>query len=167
MDQFIYFFENTIDGSWTATEDSDFSNIVIDADCLNAFFFTLDDNGPAFGSAVEAFIGGYAAGFFNNTGGTLGVFQFGPMRTGTEFFDDYPNNSSNEGWGLFTSPAAFDPATGVTADNPDFDYLIQFRNNGGTFEVNSIDLLTPTGTDNINNTEVIEAGQAGFYHDTD
>ncbi len=164
MEQFVYWDENTVDGDWTASEDSDFSEIIIDTKCFDNFFFTLDDNGVSFGSGVGAFIGGYAAGFFNNEG-TIGCFQFGPMRTGTTFFDDeYSNSSSNEGWGLFTSPATFDPATGVTADNPDFDYLIQFMNNNGSFDVNSIDLLTPNGTDGINNTETIEAGQPGFYH---
>jgi len=175
LDQFVYFRDPNRDGEWTVSEDSDFSDIVIDFDCLaNWFAFTMTSFGVQAGTGINNVVGGYAIGIFNNSvnAWSYGMFQFGAPRSGTALFSasaPFSNSSANLGWGLFTSPTAFDPATGIGGTaNPNLDYIILFRNNGPlasqTFEVSSLDLAAPTGTDNINDTEEVDAGQAFFGH---
>lgn len=174
LDQFVYFRDSTVDGEWTVSEDSDFSDIVVDFDCFPDWFaFTMTSFGVQVGSGITNIVGGYAIGIFNNAfGSSYGMFQFGAPRSGTALFPSsapFQNSSSNLGWGLFTSPSEFDPATGIGGTaNPNLDYIILFRNNGPTatqtFEVSSLDLAAPTGSDNINDTEVVDAGQAFFGH---
>lgn len=188
LEQFVYWQEGlvgNIDGVWTRAEDVNFgglpfANIVIDPDCFPYFAFTMTNFGVQAGSAINNFVGGYALGFFNsgNFAANLGCFQFGAPLTGNTLFDGntpattFPNNATTQGWGLFTSKAAFNPATGIGTDNDLLDFIFLFRNNGPNAtglnppktEVSSLDLANPTGTDNPNDTSRIDAGQSFFGH---
>ncbi len=173
LDQFVYWLDNTVDGVWTVSEDSDFSNIVVDFDCLNSFAFTMTNLGVQVGAGITNIVGGYGIGIFLNEGGnSYGMFQFGAPRTGNVLFPTtapFVNSTTNLGWALLTSPATFNPATAIRGtNNPTLDFIILFRNNGPTstqvFEVSSLDLIAPTGTDNPNDTVEVDAAQAFFGH---
>lgn len=180
LEQFVYWVDSTVDGTWTRAENGTFSGIVVDPDCFPNFAFTMTNFGVQAGSAMTNFVGGYALGFFNSGSfaANLGCFQFGAPLTGNTLFDGntptttFPNNATTQGWGLFTSKAAFNPATGIGTDNDLLDFIFLFRNNGPnagamnrtTIEVSSLDLNAATGTDNPNDTSRIDAGQAFFGH---
>jgi len=167
LDQFVFWEDFNGDGMWTASDDSDFSDIRISAACIDHMAFTMTSFGVQFGEGINNLVGGYGFLFFNNESSPIGIFQFGPPRSGNAFFaagNDFPNSSSTQGWGFLTSPATFDPITGITASNPLMDFCLRFDNNNGTFTVESIDLANPTGTNNINNASSINAGDAAFYH---
>lgn len=177
LDQFVYFRDSNRDGEWTRSEDSDFSDIRVDFDFFpNWFAFTMSSFGVQAGTGINNLVGGYAVGIFVNDdyygSSSYGAFQFGAPRTGTALFPSnapFVNSTANLGWGLFSSPSAFDPATGIGGTaNPNLDYIILFRNNGPLvtprFEVSSLDIAAPTGSDNINDTEEIDNGQAFFGH---
>ncbi|MBL8745552.1 MAG: hypothetical protein JNK58_04255 [Phycisphaerae bacterium] len=188
LEQFVWFGDDNGDGKWTRSDDFNFEDIIIDLDWLNYFAFTMSSLGVQAGSAMNNFVGGYAMGIFftdeiwNSFGfswDSIGCFQFGAPLTGNTLFagttaaNSFPNNATTQGWGLFTSKAAFNPATAIrSTNNPKLDYLFIFRNNGPnaaslnrtTIEVSSLDLLAPTGNDNINDTTQVDAGQAFFGH---
>lgn len=181
LEQFLWWGENTVDKCWTRAEDSDFSNVFVDPDFFPYFAFTMTSAGVQMGSAMNNLVGGYALAFFNNTDnfGNYGIFQFGAPLSGNTLFDGltaattFPNNATTQGWGLFTSKAAFNPATGIRGTaNPDLDFIFVFRNNGPNaaannlprMEVTSLDLVAPTGTDNPNDTVSVGAGEAFFGH---
>ncbi len=185
LHQFVIWGENTEDGMWTRDEDSNMDDFWIDPNVFDLFYFAMTSRGVQMGSAIDGFCGGYALAAFNSCLNycQYGVFQFGAPLTGNTLFSGvdalttFPNNATTQGWGLFTSKAAFNPATGirgtgVTAPNPDLDFIFVFRNNGNQagslnrtrIEVSSLDLLAPTGTDNPNDTARIDAGQAFFGH---
>jgi hypothetical protein len=181
LHQFVIWGENNEDGMWTRDEDSSMSQFWVDPNVFDLFYFVMTSRGVQMGSAIDGFTGGYALAAFNTCLNycQYGVFQFGAPLTGNTLFSGadaattFPNNATTQGWGLFTSKAAFNPATAIGGtNNPDLDFLFIFRNNGNQagslnrprIEVSSLDLLAPTGTDNPNDTTQIDAGQAFFGH---
>lgn len=181
LDQFVWWGESTVDGMWTRGEDTSMQNIIIDPDFFPYFAFTMSSLGVQANSTMTGLIGGYALAFFQNGDwySNYGIFQFGAPLSGNTLFDgatpatSFPNNATTQGWGLFTSKAAFNPATAIRGtNNPDLDFIFVFRNNGPNaaslarprFEVSSLDLIAPTGTDNPNDTTSIDAGQGFFGH---
>ncbi len=180
LEQWVYFHDNNGDSLWTSGDDGvngEFSGIVADADCLQTFSFTMTSFGPQIGGGISNLVGGYAVGTFNFGSESIGIFQFGAMLTGNVIFaasPSFPNTTATQGWTLVTSRALFSPATLIrSTNNPKLDYVILFRNNGPnppsgrpTIEVSSLDLVAPSGSDNANDTTVIDAGQAFFGHFT-
>lgn len=184
LNQFVFWREGggaNIDGMWTRAEDATFSQILIDPTCINHFAFTMTNFGVQMGSSITNLVGGYALAFFNpgNVAANLGCFQFGAPLSGNTLFagtsaaNSFPNNTTTLGWGLFTSKATFTTPTDIrSTNNPKLDFIFLFRNNGPnaiaqgltTIEVSSLDLLSPSGNDNPNDTTRIDAGQAFFGH---
>jgi hypothetical protein len=174
LEQFVYWYEDDTDEMWLSSEDSDFSDIVIDSKCIPNFAFTMTSFGVQIGSGINNIVGGYGIGFFLNTSSDIGIFQFGAPLTGSTLFSStapFPNSSTTQGWGLFTAKQAYVPATSIATGNTNLDFIIVFRNNGSNppagrtqFEVSSLDVAAPTGSDNPNDTEAVDAGQAFFGH---
>lgn len=172
VDQFVWWQENSADGLWTISDDDtsgSFDSIVIDADCFSNFYFTMSSFGVQVGSGLTNLVGGYALGFYNNSGNNLGAFQFGVPLTGNAVFSPtfFPNNTTTQGWTLATVSAAFASGTAFGTANSRADYIIVFDNNGDDgIQVKSLDIAAPAGNDNPNDLGAIEAGTAAFIHYT-
>lgn len=174
LEQFVFWFEDDLDGMWLSTEDTSFRDIVIDSKRFPHFAFTMTSLGVQIGSGMNNLVGGYGFAMFIYDSGPIGYFQFGAPLTGSAIFASgttFPNSSATSGWGIFTARQDFDPASGIASGNSNLDYIILFRNNGNNppagrtrFEVSSMDLAAPAGSDNINDATMIDAGQAFFGH---
>ncbi len=126
------------DGQWTSADDSSaaFDNIIIDYKCLGGFAFTMTNRGVQIDNGITGFTGGYAAGFFNATNNSYGVFQFGPrfgsgvtsiFGTGSAAF---PTNGPTRGWVLAAAAASAADGGAFLTANADSDYAIRFNNKG-------------------------------------
>ncbi|MFM9958164.1 MAG: beta strand repeat-containing protein [Phycisphaerales bacterium] len=142
LNQFVWFRDSTSnnrgDGMWTSGDDGGtaFSNIVIDYKCLNTFAFAMTSRGVQIDSGITGFTGGYAAGIFNTTSNSYGVFQFGPrfgsgvtgiFGTGSSAF---PVNGPTRGWVLAAAAASATDGGAFLTANADSDYAIRFNNKG-------------------------------------
>jgi hypothetical protein len=126
------------DGMWTSTDDSAaaFDNIVIDYKCFGGFAFTMTSRGVQLDNGITGFTGGYAAGWYNQTNNSYGLFQFGPRfaSTVTSIFGTgsaaFPTNGSTKGWVLAAAAASATNGAALLTANADSDYAIRFNNKG-------------------------------------
>lgn len=172
VDQYVWWKDASNDGLWTISDDDasgSFDSVVVDADCFSNFYFTMTSFGVQVGSGLTNLVGGYALGFYNNSGLDLGAFQFGAPLTGNAVFSPtfFPNNTTTQGWTLATVSAAFASGTAFGTSNSRADYIIVFDNNGDDgIQVQSLDIASPAGNDNPNDLGAITAGTAAFIHYT-
>ncbi len=159
FNQFVYFEDNDSNGEWTSNDDGDFfDSMFIDVDCIDHMRFVMTNRGVNVGSNINAFIGGYAAGFFNGDDDVYGVFQFGAPGSASEIFSGTFSSSSTLGWALVTAPADDSDPDAFLGTN-EADFVIEFnRIDNGTVDVNT----HGNETDNINDVVEINAGQAYF-----
>lgn len=159
FNQFCFFEDADGDGEWTSGDDGDFfDSLFVDVNCFDHMRFVMTNRGVNVGSSVNAFIGGYGAGFYNGHFNNIGVFQFGAEGSATEIFDGTFSSSTTLGWALVTAPADdADPTTWLNTN--DADFAIEFnRISNGEVDVNTVG----NESDNINDVEEINAGQAYF-----
>lgn len=166
LDQFVFFNDNNGDGSWSISDDGGnlLSSVIVDADCISHFWFTMTSFGVQLNTSVTNLVGGYGFGFFNNTTNNYGFFQFGPPLTSSFVFANgaFPNNSATQGWFLGTVTSNFNPASGFFTSNADADYFITFENDGASIDVTSRSRII--SGDNPNDTQSLRSGQAVFIH---
>lgn len=169
FDQFVYWNDLNADGSWTIDDDTPSSallqSVFVDADCVSYFGFTMTSFGVEVSGSLTNLVGGYGFGFFNPSSTTYGCFQFGNLITDATLFDDgdFPNNNTTQGWALVANTAGFDPASGFFTSNDDADFIILFNNLGSDgIAVGSLE--DGASADNINDLEVLNAGEAPFVH---
>lgn len=128
------------DGQWTTADDtngtSPFDTIIVDYKCIGGFAFVMNNRGVQVDSGITGFTGGYAAGFFNGTTASYGLFQFGPrfgsgvtsiFGTGSSAF---PVNGPTRGWVLAAAAASAADGGAFLTANADSDYAIRFNNKG-------------------------------------
>lgn len=168
LDQFVYWDDNG-DGDWTAADDGagTLSSIIVDANAIPHFAFTMTDSGVQFGSGITNLVGGYAFGFFNSADDVFGVNQFGaPLSSATVFdADAFSNSNSNQGWALVTVTSNFPAAGDFFTGNSDADFLLRFFNEDGTLANFVVESLEPSGSaSNPNDLTTIESGSAFFVH---
>lgn len=171
LSQFVYFVDDDGDDEWTADDDNtvgSFDSMVIDANCVDHFAFTLTSRGVQTSSAFDGrfsngilgLTGGYGVGFFNGTNDAVGVFQFGaPLTAGGVFDTAFPNSNVTLGWALvsYTPQGESDTTAEFFSNNDDSDFLIIFdRTSDNDVEISS---ASPSGGDT---TEV--GAQALFVH---
>jgi len=172
LSQFAYFLDRDGDGVWTRDDDDPdqnpltmnsvpFGSLVIDALCLDAFFFTMTDRGVKIGNAIDAFTGGYGAGVFLRDSTSVGGFRFGPELGSGPAFSDFPVNNTNLGWCLITAREDFDDPQDFLSQNG-ADFLVEFERSGANAVVVSTFGATAGGT-----TESINKGQVYFVHKID
>jgi hypothetical protein len=142
LNQFVAWRDSTSgtrgDGMWTATDDAGgaFGTIVVDYKCLGGFAFTMTSRGVQLDNGITGFTGGYAAGWYNQTNNSYGLFQFGPRfaSTVTSIFGTgsaaFPTNGSTRGWVLAAAAASAANGGAFLTANADSDYAIRFNNKG-------------------------------------
>lgn len=159
FNQFAFFYDNDEDNEWNSDDDGSFmDSLVVDVDCFDHMRFVMSDRGVNIGSNVNAFVGGYGAGFFNGTGNNLGVFQFGAAGSASTVFTGSFSSSSTLGWAIVTAPAGNTDPGDWLADNTS-DFVIEFnRISNGEVDVNTFG----TSVNGINDVSEINAGQAYF-----
>lgn len=162
LDQFVYWGDDG-DGMWTAADDNagDLDTIVIDAQCIPHFAFTMTSAGVQFGSGIDNLVGGYAFGFFNAAGQDYGVNRFGaPLNATTLFPAGFPNSNTTLGWALVTN--TFDYSADFTpffTNNAFADYVIYFENvDGSEFATGS------AGTGSGQDLDMLDEGTPIFVH---
>lgn len=170
LDQVVFWIEDGGDDeTWTDDDDDngDFSSIVIDTAMADLFAFTMTSFGAQFGNAINNFVGGYAAGVFCHQ--ELGSFIFGQPLTGTTLFAAgtapagfFPNNTTTQGWGFFSSKANYAGgstttlATSLATPNPRLDFILKWRNTEDGFEVSSLDVLNPAANSTTDLNDALE-----------
>ena len=168
LDQFVYWVDRADDGEWTAADDHAFplDSVLIDADQIKHFAFTLTNFGVQFGPNINNLVGGYAFGFFNATPENYGVFQFGqPLNEPNVFANtgvSFPNNTITNGWALATVTTAYPNANGFFPANNRTDFILVFQNTGDGFNVGSLD--SSGNPNNPNDLRSIERDTPAFIH---
>jgi len=172
LDQFVYWIEDAnddgvgLDGIWTADDDRahPLDSIIIDADQIRSFAFTMTNFGVQFGQNINNLVGGYAFGFFNGTDNSYGVFQLGQELNQSTVFPTagFPNNTITNGWVLATVSTAFPNANGFFPANNRTDFILVFQNTGDGFNVGSRD--STNSANNPNDLGSIERNTPAFIH---
>jgi len=184
LSQFVYFVDEDENGVWTNADDSSpgqFDSLIIDANCIPHFAFTLTSRGAFVRSAfqgarqgsIDNLIGGYGLGFFNagvdgvSQPQKLGAFQFGaPIPAGAPFgAGDFPNTNVTLGWALISNVVS-NPQTPTEFfnTNSDADFLIIFDRTGHASNESS-DAVQISTADAAGDGDTQEVGnQALFVH---
>lgn len=172
LDQFVYWIEDAdgdstgVDGEWTADDDRShpLDSILIDADQIRSFAFTMTNFGVQFGPNINNLVGGYAFGFFNGTDNNYGVFQLGRELNSASVFPTagFPNNSITDGWVLATVSTSFPNANGFFPANNRTDFILVFQNTGNGFNVGSLD--STNSNNNPNDLNSIDRDTPAFIH---
>lgn len=172
LDQFVYWIEDAdgdttgVDGIWNADDDRalPLDSILIDANQIRSFAFTMTNFGVQFGENINNLVGGYAFGFFNGTDNSYGVFQLGSELSQSSVFPaaGFPNNSITDGWVLATVSTAFPNANGFFPANNRTDFILVFQNTGDGFDVGSLD--STNSSDNPNDLGSIDRDTPAFIH---
>jgi len=172
LDQFVYWIEDADgdstgeDGVWTADDDraNPLDSILIDADQIRSFAFTMTNFGVQFGPNINNLVGGYAFGFFNGTDNEYGVFQLGRELNSSSVFPTagFPNNSVTDGWVLATVSTSFNNANGFFPANNRTDFILVFQNDGDGFNVGSLD--STNSSNNPNDLNSIDRDTPAFIH---
>ncbi len=161
LDSWVYWFDNDEDGIWDFNETID--GMVIDANRINHFAFTMTTRGVQVGSGITGVIGGYGVGFFNGSSDNFGAqFHGAPLQQNAVFATN-PINSGNrsatQGWVLAVATVDTTAANFFAAGfNSVADFIIAFR--GGN--LGWVD-ATGVSSEDFNVLE-IEAPEALFIH---
>lgn len=168
LGQFAWFYDANNDGVWNRDDDGGnrFADLYVDAKMFPHFAFTMTSFGVQAGSSITNLVGGYGLGFFSSVPGgvPLGMFQFGAPLDQPGFFttNNFPNNSTTQGWALLARTQAGEITSSVGSR---VDYVIWFNNRGPNgpggavnIEVSSLAVQNPSGTNNPNDLGAIDAG---------
>lgn len=163
LEQFVYWADSDNDGVW----DESVGSIRIDLDAYRHFRFTMTAGGVQVGSSIDNFIGGYALGFYNGSGGNVGFNQFGTaLAQPAGVFATNPiaggNANATQGWVLATVVGDFDPATNLFTPNTGLDYAMFFRNSATGFLAPWMD--NRDGTPEDFGVTDIEGPEGAFLH---
>ncbi len=159
LEQFCFWDDNG-DGVWDASDDGSdlLDSIIVDADCVQHFAFTMTNLGVQFGDGMTNLVGGYGFGFFNGSGTDLGVCQFGPPIAPGVPFSTFPSSNTNLGWVLATATQDTDVSGGPGPLGGGADFAIEFLNDDGKFFTRS------SGTNSHGDLENVPDGSPVFIH---